>query len=100
VKTCSRFSYVENLQYQIKTEAKRGTDSNLDTVWIVDFEMPVRKLYFCLFLPMLPKKKKKREESAATQWCFKVCSPYCTIILCQHRSSKELKAESNCLKSQ
>jgi hypothetical protein len=24
---------------------------------------------------MLPKKNKKREESAAAHWCFKVCSP-------------------------
>jgi hypothetical protein len=24
---------------------------------------------------MLPKKKKKREESAPAHWCFKVCSP-------------------------
>jgi hypothetical protein len=25
---------------------------------------------------MLPNKKKKREESAAAHWCFKVYSPY------------------------
>jgi hypothetical protein len=29
-----------------------------NTVWKVDFETPVCKIY-CLFLPMLPKKKKK-----------------------------------------
>jgi hypothetical protein len=40
---------------------------------MVDFETSVRKLY--LFLPMLPKKKKKG-KSAAACWCFKVCSPY------------------------
>jgi hypothetical protein len=28
---------------------------------------------------MLPKKKKKIEESAAAHWCFKVCSPYRTV---------------------
>jgi hypothetical protein len=27
---------------------------------------------------MLPMKKKKREESAAAHWCFKVYSPYST----------------------
>jgi hypothetical protein len=25
-------------------------------------------------------KKKKNEESAAAQWCFKVCSPYSTYL--------------------
>jgi hypothetical protein len=28
---------------------------------------------------MLPKKNKKREESAAAHWCFKVCSPCFTV---------------------
>ncbi len=49
----------------------------MKTVWTIDFETPVCKLY-SLFLPMLPKKKKKREESAAARWCFKVSAkPMC-----------------------
>jgi hypothetical protein len=35
---------------------------SLSTVWTVDFETPVYKLYYCLFLPNLPKEKKKREK--------------------------------------
>jgi hypothetical protein len=51
-----------------------------ETVWAVDFETPCANFVYCLFLPMLPKKKVKREESAAAHWCFKVYSP-CSIKL-------------------
>jgi hypothetical protein len=47
------------------------------TVWTVDFETPVRKLYLLFFLSVLPKKKKK---STAAYWCFKVCSPYSNMV--------------------
>jgi hypothetical protein len=37
--------------------------NNLLTAWAVDFQTPACKLNFLFFLPMLPKKKKKREKS-------------------------------------
>jgi hypothetical protein len=43
------------------------------TVWTVDFETPVCKLYF-LFLSADAAPKK--EESFAAYWCFKVYRPY------------------------
>jgi hypothetical protein len=51
---------------------------------MVDFETLVCKLYL-LFISAdaAQEKEKKREESAAACWCFKVYSPYCklTVIL-------------------
>jgi hypothetical protein len=63
------FSVLVFLLASLKINRCAGTD----TVWTVDFETQVCQLY-CLFLPML--RKKKSEESAAALWCFKVCSPY------------------------
>jgi hypothetical protein len=51
------------------------------TVWTVDFETPVCKLYLLFITADAEKKKGKREVSAAAHWCFKVCSPY-SIISC------------------
>jgi hypothetical protein len=46
------------------------------TVWTVDFETPVCKLYLLFISADAAKEKEKIEESAAAHWCFKVCSPY------------------------
>jgi hypothetical protein len=45
----------------------------LKTVWIVDFETPVCKLYLLLISADAAKEK---EKSTSAHWCFKVCSPY------------------------
>jgi hypothetical protein len=49
-----------------------------DTVWTVDFETPVCKLYLLFICADAAQEKEKSEESAAGHWCFKVCSPYST----------------------
>ncbi len=46
------------------------------TVWTVDFETPVCKLYLLFVSADAAQEKEKREEIAAAHWCFKVCSPY------------------------
>jgi hypothetical protein len=44
-------------------------------VWTVDFETPVCKIYLFFITADAAQEKEKREESAAAQWCLKVCSP-------------------------
>jgi hypothetical protein len=39
---------------------------------------------YCLFLPILPKKKKKRGESDAAHWCFKIYSPCSMSFISSH----------------
>jgi hypothetical protein len=47
-----------------------------NTVWAVDFETPVCKLYLLFLSADAAQAKEKREESAIAHWCFKVYSPY------------------------
>jgi hypothetical protein len=68
----SNFFYCSAFQKKIITQFfKTGY-----TVWTLKHQCA--NFIYCLFLPMLPKKKTKREESAAAHLCSKVYSPYST----------------------
>jgi hypothetical protein len=46
----------------------------VSTVWTVDFETPVCKLYLLLISANTAREKEKKRGIAAAHWCFKVCS--------------------------
>jgi hypothetical protein len=48
--------------------------SLLIAVWRVDFKTPLYKIYLLFISADACKEKEKREESAASHWCFKVFS--------------------------
>jgi hypothetical protein len=48
----------------------------LPTVWTVDFDMPVSKLYLLFISANTTKEKDKRDKITAARWCFKVCSQH------------------------
>jgi hypothetical protein len=50
------------------------------TVWTVDFETPVCKNHLLFISADAAQEKKKREETGAAHWCFKVCSPYMKVL--------------------